>query len=388
MISSERDWERTLGQTTFDLPEARWQTLENDLRAWLAQEARSPKKAPSVWDRLRQWSHRWGLATATGAAFAALALGVWIWNGPVRNSSSQTFAWAQGQVLDVPGRADWNWVDARTRIEADNARMVLSQHTQGTVGIRLERGQATFRVDHRRPDEAFTIDMGECRVRVVGTTFTVGMDSANSWVAVEEGRIRLERGAYSRLVEAGNRSVCRIPGTGARLDSAIPQTSKPALAEPAKPPSATASAAGPVSAAVQVPSCHEGADCIRSLSQFVRTYPAHQAVAEVALRWARLSAKAGDPRDALVAYGIAGNSAALTGIARMESLRLRSEKLSQDQAVADSLDAWLPALTAGSALWREGWTLRGDVARKTGDAVAAEIARTKLATSSTAEGGK
>lgn len=382
-MSAHLDWEKTLRETHHDLSEERWQKLENDMRAWLASEARRKEAAPLSW-RERVWAgfRRWGLAAGTGVAFASLAFTLWLRPTPVVAHASRGFVWATGQILDVPGPAEWDWSDARTRIVADGARMVLSEHKDGSVAIRLDRGRATFHVDHRKPDESFAVDAGECRVRVVGTVFTVGKDSASSWVEVEEGRIRYERGAYSRLVDAGRKAICREPGLAAAQDS----VSAPAPSA-AQAPAQIRPAVAPAAPEVVVPSCTEGADCIARLSAFVREHPQHPAASEVALRWARLSARTGDSRDALVAYAIAAQSPAQSGISRLEALKLRS-RLSQDKAVADSLDAWLPSLTSGSALWRGAWTLRGEVARRTGDAAGAAKADQILSDGASASGGR
>ena len=106
------------------------------------------------------------------------------------------------------------------------------------------------------------------------------------------------------------------------------------------------------------------------------------------MRWARLAARSGDTRDALVAYGIASSSPALAEVARLESLRMRSERLSQEKLVADSLEVWLPRLRPGSAIWRQAWSLRAEVARRSGDTGTVERARKALEAPATAEGGK
>jgi len=138
---------------------------------------------------------------------------------------------------------------------------------------------------------------------------------------------------------------------------------------------------------VAVPSCQEGSNCVRTLSEFVYRHPKHPATASVAMRWARLAAREGDARDALVAYGFASASPALADPSRLESLRLRAEGLSQEKAVADSLDGWIPRLAEGSATWHAAWMLREEVARRLGDAGSMAKARKALHEPVTAESG-
>ena len=72
----------------------------------------------------------------------------------------------------------------------------------------------------------------------------------------------------------------------------------------------------------------------------------------------------------------------------MESLRMRMERLSQEKLVADSLEVWIPKIRPGSALWRQAWSLRGEVARRVGDAETVERVHKALDAPATAEGGK
>jgi len=318
-------------------------------------------------------------------------LGAWVWTaGP---AGPDRLSWSTGQILDTRGRADWNWVAESCRIEANDARLLLSDHTDSSVGIRIERGEATFHVRHRRPGESFAVEVGDCKVHVVGTVFTVGVDSLRPWVAVQEGRIRLENPRYRRFVGAGQKSTCSedgTPGTSRDVQASTP-SGKPEAAPVARPLVSTASAAiaSPSSASdsVLVPSCLEGPECVRSLSEFVYRHPNHPAEPGVALRWARLAAREGDDRDALVAYGFASASPPLAGLSRLESLRLRAGSLGQEKAVADSLDGWIPRLAAGSATWHGAWTLREEVARRLGDAGSIAKARKVLNEPVTAEGG-
>lgn len=377
---AERDWERTLRETSYDLPEETWQRMENDMRGWLARESRSPLR-PRAWylralDGLRSW--RVGFAGVLAAC--VVAVGTWFWIAPDRLS------WAPGQALDAHGTARWNWTAQRCEIDGRDARLVLFHSGGNEVGIKLERGEATFHVQHRRPDESFAVEVGDCKVHVVGTVFTVGVDSLRPWVAVQEGRIRLDHPRFQRFVGAGQKSICREEAVAVVSAAAGSVPTPPAVAGPGV--AAHAARAAKAVDSIEVPSCREGAACVRILSEFVRAHPGHSATPGVAMRWARLASLAGDTRDALVAYGIASSSSALADQARLESLRTRSERLSQEKLVADSLDGWIPRLRPGSAIWHQAWMLRGDVARRLGDAESAQRARRILEAPATAEGGK
>jgi len=390
-MSAHRDWERTLKETSFDLPEDRWLRLENDMRGWLAREARIAKVPRSPWERFLEGIRGWHLGLAGAAAACAIGLGAWVWSA--RPAGEARLSWSTGQVLDTLGRADWNWTAESCRIEANDARLLLSEHTDSSVGIRIERGEATFHVRHRRPGASFAVEVGDCQVHVVGTVFTVGVDSLRPWVAVQEGRIRLENPRYQRLVDAGQKSTCSEGGPVAatRESRATAPPGNPDATSAARPPVSSASAAQsnhPVASdSVVVPSCREGSDCVRILSQFVDRHPNHPAAAAIALRWARLAAREGDDRDALVAYGFAAASPALADLCRLESLRLRAGSLGQEKAVADSLDGWIPRLAVGSATWHGAWTLREEVARRLGDAGSIAKARKALNEPVTAESG-
>ena len=74
-----KDWEKVLAQTSFDLPEASWQRMENDLRAFLAAESRktAPAKVATEgrYAKLLGWFSRpvgrWGVALSCFSLVAA-----------------------------------------------------------------------------------------------------------------------------------------------------------------------------------------------------------------------------------------------------------------------------------------------------------------------------
>lgn len=363
------DWEKTLREGSFDLPEATWQRMENDMRAFLAARSREAARplAPSWRERLSTWlalpSLRWGVGLASLALIGLLVLG-----NRAGFLQPGDLAWSAGESLEAAGLSRWNWKEGRCRIEGTDAKLVLRTASAGDIRIGLERGEATFRVEHRRPEESFTVDLGDCQVHVVGTVFTVGVDSLKQWVAVEEGKIRFANAVGQRLVGKGQSSVCGEWG------SERPQTEAVAVPEPVAEPApvavATPSKTVPVPAKtdIAVPSCLAGDACIAELSDFVRNHPDHPAVGQVALRWARLASGKGDHRDALVAYATAlEKDPSASSLTRLEWYRTKVIGLGQTAGVADSLDRWIGSLPAGGAVWRDAVGLRREVARRLGD---------------------
>jgi len=386
-----KNWENVLREGSFDLPEASWQRMENDMRAFLAAQAREAAKPKPVTltQRLRGWfvlpSVRWGI----GAASCALIALAFVSRGSL-TGHAERFAWVPGQALEAEGRGEWNWTEGRCRIQGLHSRLMLRQASASGIEIDLERGQATFQVEHRLPDESFSVKVGDCQVHVVGTTFTVGVDSLKQWVAVEEGKIRFESLRGQRFVSKGQSSTCSELGAGA---TRVAADSSPLVAEPADTKAVAAVATHSVSSKpvvqpeLQVPSCTAGDECIAELSTFVRSHGDHSAAGEIALRWARLAARKGDYRDALVAYGFASSRAGTSDIARLEIFQTKVRGLGQTIPVRDSLDRWIEALPVGSATWREALALRKEVARKTGDGETVQRIDSRLQSAPRAESG-
>ncbi len=381
------DWEKTLREGSFDLPEATWQRMENDLRAFLAErsrEAARPTRAP-WYEGLLRWASapalRWGAAAAS-----LLLVGTTVVVLRGLSGTGSDFDWAPGQVLEAQGRTTWEWNAGRCRIQGEGAKLALRAASDRDIRIELERGQATFQVEHRRPDESFSVQVGDCQVQVVGTTFTVGIDSLRRWVSVEDGKVRFQDARGQRLVEARQSSVC---GEWANA-------STPVVAQAVEPPSVPDAGPAVVAPAVTqaakteivVPTCVAGDACIAILSDFARRHPDHPAVAEVALRWARLAAAKGDHRDALVAYGLAlekGRAAA--PLVRLEWYRTKVHGLGQTAEVSDSLDRWIASLPPAGAIWREAVGLRREVARRLGDEATAKRLDASLSSAPRAETG-
>lgn len=365
--SGSLDWENTLRESRFDLPEATWQRMENDMRGFLAARSREAAlpNTPTWRERLSAWlalpSLRWGVGLSSLALIGLFA---------VQNRDEilqpATLAWAPGQTLEAEGSAQWNWVGGRSKIEGRDAKLELRASSGGDIQIDLQRGEATFHVEQRGPDESFSVLLGDCQVHVVGTIFTVGIDSLKHWVSVEEGKIRFQNERGHRMVEQGQSSVCGEWGSAtAPLAPDTVAASGPVdvrVAEAAKASTA------PVQTEIVAPVCVAGDACIAELSSFVNGHPDHSDVGRVALRWARLASAKGDHRDALVAYGVAlakePNASSLT---RLEWYRTKVVGLGQTAAVSDSLDRWIESLPQAGQVWRDAVGLRREVARRLGD---------------------
>ena len=86
-------------------------------------------------------------------------------------------------------------LDAETQLE-------LLEERPGRVALSLMRGRARFQVTPQ-PKRAFMVHAGDVRVTVVGTVFTVERVADRVGVAVERGTVRVDWGAGSALVNAG-----------------------------------------------------------------------------------------------------------------------------------------------------------------------------------------
>lgn len=381
-MSIERDWEKTLHEGQFDLPAETWQRMENDMRGWLAREARHnavPQPAAQ-----RGWLARILRPSRWGAALAGLAIAGVAFH--FVQGRTERIDWEQGQARVLDHQKRLHWSQARAEVQGSLARLTLARMDDQVVEVRLDGGQATFHVQPRRAGESFLVDLAkDCQVQVVGTAFTVGVDSSNAWVSVQEGRVRLLTAGADRFVAGGERAVCSVPPVSPNAAASATDTPAPELASASVVSKATGVQAGiAVRDTVQVPSCNEPGPCIGVLSAFVQRHPDHSAVSEVSLRWGRLAARAGDPRDALVGYSHV-HSSVLAPIARIEAAELRVRELGQTKEMADSLDRWLGQLNPSNALWKRVASLRVEVHHRQGDESGARRLQEKINGVSTAE---
>ena len=129
-------------------------------------------------------SRRWGLA-ATLAALAVL-LGVaswsplraWLGRGDARDivaaTSNETTSLPDGSVLTLRAQAA-----VRMSFDASQRRLELA-----------EDGAAYFEV-HHDPIRPFVVEAGDLTIQAIGTAFDVRRESGETWVSVEEGKVRI-----------------------------------------------------------------------------------------------------------------------------------------------------------------------------------------------------
>lgn len=352
-MNAERNWEQTLQAEQFDLPQEQWLRMENDMRAWLAGQARQARVvSPPPARSWREWFKpaRWGMV------LGGLAVAGMVWVGLPR---AVPVEWKAGESKRLDGKYSWKYA----RVELQGQALLTLESVGSTMArLRLDSGEARFVVHPRRAGETFQVDLEpDCEAKVVGTSFRVRKAPLGSWIEVEEGTVAFLRSGTSRLV-SGSKAFCReepvvvVPAASAKVVALEPLESPRAQAVPA--------AAEPQ---VEVPSCQDTGPCLAILAKFVQDHPSHQAKSEIALRWARLARKAGDPRDALVAYSLV-QSPTLADQARLESLEVRAAEFGQAKQVSDTLDRWLAATPESSGRWKQLATLKLDLLRQLGQA--------------------
>lgn len=134
----------------------------------------APKRAPA--------GHHWVWPVL--AAAAAVALGVFVARKPATSANSPAEARAARSLALIEQRE----MSDGTVIELNRGAVVTAHYTPGERRVRLERGEAHFKVakDAARP---FFVEAGGVAVRAVGTAFNVKLDSASVEVLVTEGRV-------------------------------------------------------------------------------------------------------------------------------------------------------------------------------------------------------
>lgn len=101
--------------------------------------------------------------------------------------------------------------------------------------VELTRGQVTFEVAPRKPQDRFAVDTPLARIEVVGTRFTLGVTEEQTKVAVEEGRVRvLPRFGASQMLDAGASVTIRRPI--AKVPPPVDPPPKVEVPPPKKPP--------------------------------------------------------------------------------------------------------------------------------------------------------
>lgn len=287
-MSAPLNWEKVLQDSRFDLPQERWDALEARLRQRIRTDRQAVAiSAPTLGDRLRDllstvesWfapaPARWAMGAASFglAAFAAIA---WLRPQEPLQTASAAFEWSPGQTLVAHGQQQWDWQEGRTSIVVRDGAVRLEGDSSGQVRIQVERGTATFDVDHRNPTESFHVGFGACRIEVVGTRFTISADSLESSARVLEGRVRFVGAGRDAFLDAGQELSCR-PALG--TTSVVAADTTPIIpprretpVESAKPAPSTPSPADLAFLALAGVCQEAGSRCTDARADFVRRFP-------------------------------------------------------------------------------------------------------------------
>jgi hypothetical protein len=164
-----------------------------------------------LWRRIahRAGARRPAPAKATfvlAAAVAGIALLAWAVRstpeaprGTVAEKRTTRAPQPQTRIVHLGTRADLELrADAQLTLPPG-----IDANRRGTYRVRLERGQLAALVGRREADEPLAVETPQLTVIVVGTRFSVDVDDAVTKVAVDEGRVRVERGTHAVLLSAG-----------------------------------------------------------------------------------------------------------------------------------------------------------------------------------------
>jgi transmembrane sensor len=166
--------------------------------------------------RLPTRTARWWLAAGGLAAAAALALLL------TRPPEAEVRAPVPAATVPAPiALIEQRTLEDGSVIELNRGAQVAVLYSTGERRVRLEQGEASFRVA-KNPERPFIVSVGGVEVRAVGTEFNVRLAAAALEVVVTEGKVRLDTPAR--------------PGTAPSQEFLeTGQTATVALAEPAPP---------------------------------------------------------------------------------------------------------------------------------------------------------
>ena len=195
---------------------ANWQAL-NILADWRPEHGARPNRdllAPQP-VRARRTRRRlpWFWSLGVAAAAALVVAGIFIPRGEDAPLPSPTAAPAH--IASIEKRT----LDDGTVIELNRGAEVAVLYTATERKVRLERGEAMFRVA-KNPGRPFIVSTGDVDFRAVGTAFNVRRDADAIELIVTEGKVRVqtanqETGYSAPLVEAGQSArVPAKPGAG------------------------------------------------------------------------------------------------------------------------------------------------------------------------------
>lgn len=147
----------------------------------------APPAHAGQWRRPARHSARW----AAGALAAAALAACWLLVAPSPGSTGT----GETALVSLP--------DGSTAHLGPHSSMALD-FTDGRRTVKLTAGEAFFDVTHD-PDHPFRVEAGEARVTVLGTQFEVRRAAHGAEVAVRRGHVRVEDGAVSADLLAGDR---------------------------------------------------------------------------------------------------------------------------------------------------------------------------------------
>ena len=162
-----------------------------------------------------------GRGVAGVSAALALAAGVWLWSQKSADLSGAAPAVASATT---PGERDFALPDgSQVRLLGVGSKVEVLEQTAALVRTKVGAGGARFDVRHD-PARVFEVESGDVKVRVLGTAFSVALESGLTRVAVERGAVRVQWTGGQAFLSAGQSGLYPPP--------AAAEASKP-VAEPA-----------------------------------------------------------------------------------------------------------------------------------------------------------
>jgi hypothetical protein len=356
-MKPEQDWEDALRQGLYDLPKERWARLEADLVRRIREPASEPgwrERLAGLWRGIFASPVRVSLAGGMASLF--LAMGWWYLHEhrtPAPLASLPILErWEPGTVLhsDTLRTLAWNAARCTLSLQGDIRRV---DGTQG-AHLRLEKGRVRFGVQPRKLGEVFAVEFGQCRATVVGTAFTLSVDSTGSQASVEHGKVKVETASgWRRYLTKGESWSCREPEGQAEAAPAVQKSASPAASVPPRPvalAAVTPSADDVEWARLQKLCAGTAPGCVEGLAAWLEKRPEGVRSGQAALLWADRSQAVGDFRDALYALDLAANARAgeISFQARLRSCTLKARELKQTDLALKELDALLATLPEGT----------------------------------------
>jgi transmembrane sensor len=157
---------------------------------------------PPVVSTTRRW---WVVAAALAASIAAVAVLL-----PHLKSSRY-------EVATGPGQRQMVTLDATTRILLNGSTRMTFDRSNPRFAS-LSYGEALFRVRHDSANP-FTLEIGNARIKDVGTVFNVVRDSSQVRVAVAEGKVIYSTASQVVPLDAGRALLSRTDAATMRVTS-------------------------------------------------------------------------------------------------------------------------------------------------------------------------